>query len=326
MKKLLVIMLVVGIWFPALAQQSQSLFEQLTEKYAEQDGFSASMLTSDMFDLYLKKKNVDETSEVADALNTLDNILVVSQSNMTGSRWVSGYFNQNEKPEKSSKEGEKDNAKLMHKEMLNYYKANGYSLLKTEKRMGEDVKVYLKKAHEKVTALALVTNSSVSTNLVELQGDDIDLANVASLSKAMNLRGLENLYKLDNSSSAFYGRALRNDYLNLSDERIEEMAARAREMAEQQKLSDEQIKEIEKRAQFEAQKQAEMAEKYREMAERYGRQPVFLSTPGDTNTIYYINGEVVKGDKVKQMLKDGEVEQIKKTDKDGKTVIEIKTK
>ncbi len=326
MKKLIIILLMIGIWVPALAQQSQSLFEQLTDKYAEQDGFSASMLTSDMFELYMKKKNVDESSEVADALNTLDNILVVSQSNLTGNlQWESAYFSQDKKPEKSPKAGEEDRTKMIHKEMLNYYKTNGYTLLKTEKRMGEDVKVYLKKSQERVTALALITNSSVSTNLVELQGDDIDLANVASLSKTMNLRGLENLYKLDNSSSAFYGMALPGG-MNWSDEQMEEMKLRAREMAEQHKLTDEQIKEIEKQAQFQAQKQAEMAEKYREMAERYGRQPIFLSTPGDTNTVYYIDGKVVKGDKVKQMLKDGEVEQIKKTEKDGKTVIEIKTK
>jgi len=327
MKKLIVIMLMIGIWIPALAQQSQSLFEKLTDKYAEKDGFSASMLTSDMFDLYMKKKNVDESSEVADALKTLDNILVVSQSNLAvNAQWVSGFYNQEEKKEKSPKNEEEDNVGLIHKEMLNYYKTNGYTLLKTEKRMGEDVKVYLKKNQERITALALITNSSVSTNLVELQGDDIDLANVASLSKTMNLRGLENLYKLDNSNSAFYGRSLPSGHMNWSDEQVEEMKARALEMAEQHKLSDEQIKEIEKQAQFQAQKQAEMAEKYREMAERYGRQPIFLTTPGDTNTVYYIDGKEVKGDKVKQMLQEGGVEQIKKTEKDGKTVIEIKTK
>ena len=114
---------------------------------------SASMLTSDMFDLYMKKKNVDESSEVADALKTLDNILVVSQSNLAvNAQWVSGFYNQEEKKEKSPKNEEEDNVGLIHKEMLNYYKTNGYTLLKTEKRMGEDVKVYLKKNQERITA------------------------------------------------------------------------------------------------------------------------------------------------------------------------------
>ncbi|HYQ58285.1 MAG TPA: hypothetical protein VEP89_13170, partial [Draconibacterium sp.] len=73
-------------------------------------------------------------------------------------------------------------------------------------------------------------------------------------------------------------------------------------------------------------KQLEMIEKQREMAEKYGRQPIFLSTPGDTNTVYYIDGKKVKSDEVKELLKNNEVEQIEKTDDDGKTVIKIKTK
>lgn len=321
MKKLIVIMLVVGIWFPALAQQSEELFSTLTEKYADQDGFSASMLTNDMFELYLRKKNVEEGSEVAEVLKNLDNILVVSQSKF-GVNVEEDFFNGNKTPKT-----EKSNLDEVHKEILAHYKNSGFSLLKTEKRMGEDVKVYLRKDNGKIASMALITNSSSSTNLVEINGD-IDLVNVASLSKAMNLKGLENLYKIDNSSHGFIsGAEMWRNYHELDEERIAEMEARAREMAEKHaKLSEEQIKQIEKQAQAQAQKQREMFEKQRQMAEIYGRQPIFLSTPGDTNTVYYIDGKVVESDEVKAMLKDGEVKQITKTEKDGKTIIKIKTK
>ncbi len=69
-------------------------------------------------------------------------------------------------------------------------------MFKTEKRMGEDVKVFLKKNQDKIKSLALITNSSASTNLVELNGD-IDLSTVAELNNTLNLRGLENLYKIN---------------------------------------------------------------------------------------------------------------------------------
>ena len=81
-------MLVVFFSLPALAQKTNDLFSQLTEKYADKDGFSASQLTSDMFDLYIKKKKVDEPSPVFEALKNLDNIMVVSQSNINNVNWI----------------------------------------------------------------------------------------------------------------------------------------------------------------------------------------------------------------------------------------------
>lgn len=318
MKKLVVFVLMMGIIFPVLAQQSQSLFEQLTEKYANQDGFSASMLSSDMFDLYLKKKNIDENSELAKALESLDNILVISQ-NRFGS--AEAAFFDGEKPGKKEKSDEPE----LFEDIIKHYKQNGYTLLKTEKRMGEEVKVYLQRNDGLITALALITNSSRSTSLVELDGD-IDLANVADLNKALNLRGLENLYKIDNSAPGYFAGAGNFPGFEFDEARLAEIEARAREMAETASLSEEQIAKIEKQAQMQFEKQRELAEKQRELAEKYGRQPIFLTTPGDTNTVYYIDGKKVKSDKVKELLKNNEVERIEKTDENGKTVIKIETK
>ena len=326
MKNLILLMLVTILSLPTLAQQIQSnnLFEQLTEKHADKDGFSASQISSDMFDLYLKKKNIEKDSPVSEALENLDNILVVSFSKFGRSaELVSGGYIRADDPD--LKESEKNNA--LHNQILGYYKSGNYTLLKTEKRMGEDVKVYLKKNAGLVESLALITNSSVSTNLVELQGD-IDLKTISELNQALNLRGLENLYKIDNNSASTYGFSTgRRAYY--SDERIEEVVARQREMAERQHdLSDEQ------RAKFEAQtnqmveKQLQMAEKYREMAEKYQREPIFLSYPGDTNMVYFLDGKKVKAKKIKDIDKDKieSIEVIKSENKDDKTTIRIKTK
>jgi hypothetical protein len=327
MKQLLIFLIMLTFSLPGLAQRGNNLFEQLTEKYAENDGFSASQISNEMFDLYLKKRNIDEDSPVYEALKRLDNILVVSHSNFTGSRRIVGFYSGEElKSEKADKD-ESDEAKEIHSEIIKHYKTSGYSMLKTEKRMGEDVKVYLKKSQDKIIALALVTNSSISTNLVELRGD-IDLKTVSELNKALNLRGLENLYKIDNSSQ--FGIYPSIGYSNDYYDRLEDMALRERERARERytELSEEQLQKIEQQAQIQAQKQMEMAEKYRQMAEQYGRQPIFLTTPGDTNTVYYIDGKKVKSAEVKEILKKDEVEQISKTrdDKDGKTVIRINTK
>jgi hypothetical protein len=304
---------------PVLAQNSGTFFEQLTNNYSGQEGFSASMITKDMFDLYLKKKNIDSESPAFEALKNLDKILVVSQSSLNSGYTVSSN---NEKEEK------KENALLkeeLHNTIQDHYKSGDYTLLKTEKRMGEEVKVYLRKSQEKVVSLAVLTNSSVNTALVELQGD-IDLTAVADLNKALNLRGLENLYKINsNSPAVFYGQNIAHVY---SKERVEEMVARQKELAERQQFfSEEQREKIEEQARVQAERQLEMAERYREMAERYRRQPIFLNYPGDS-TIYYLNGKKIDADEIKGLNKeDIKSIEINKSEKDGdKTTIRIKTK
>jgi len=326
--KRIILLLLVGVFsLPTMAQQSQNLFEQLTEKYADKDGFSASQISSELFDLYLKKKNIDEESPVSDALKNLNNILVISQSNLAGVSYKnSGYYvlGSDETDKNSETETEQNQ---LHSEIISHYKNNNYSLLKTEKRMGEDVKVYLKKANDKIEALALITSSSASTNLVELQGN-IDLKTVSELNRALNLRGLENLYKIDNSSSAFYGISSARIGA-LTNEKIEELVARQREMAEKQHdLSDEQRAKYDEQAKQMAEKQMQMAEKYREMAEKYQREPIFLNYPGDTNTVYILDGKKVKVKRIKEIEKDKieKIEVIKAEKKDDKTTIKITTK
>ena len=316
MKQFLLIAIAVIFSLPTLAQNTESFFEQLTNKYAEEDGFSASMITNDMFDLYLKKRNIEEESPVFDALKNLDKILVVSQSSFAGV--VADISTDDTKSETTSI--------LLHRTILDHYKNDGYSLLKTEKRMGEDVKVYLKKNQDKIESMALITSSSTSTNLVELQGD-IDLKTVSELGQALNLRGLENLYKIDNSN-AYWGRSA-GIGTYVSPERIEEMLARQREMAERQSvLTDEQRVQFEEQAKQMAQTQVQMVEKYRQMAERYQREPIFLSQPGDTNTVYNLDGKRVTAKEIKEIDKD-KIESVKiENDENGneKTTIRIKTK
>lgn len=313
MKQIIIILLVAVLTIPATAQQTKNLFDELTGKYADQEGFSASMLTRDMFDLYIKKRNLDETSPVFDALKKLDYITVIAQSKFFTEALLAGTVKPNS-----------ENKNVIHETILEHYRKNGYTLFKTEKRLGEDVKVFLMKNQDKIVSLALVTNSESSTNLVELQGD-IDLKTVAELNKAMNLKGLENLYKLDNNNSGVYGISGNIIF----PERIEELAARQREMFERQTfITDEQRAAIEDQARASAEKQMQMAEKYREMAEKYGREPIFLNYPGDTNTVYYIDGKKVKAKEIKDLDK-GKIEsvEIKKPEKvNDKTTIRIKTK
>ena len=284
--------------FPGWAQKD--LFGNLTAKYADTDGFSASKISSDMFDLYIKSRNIDENSPVYHALKNLDNILVVSLSGFTPRRG-----------ENPGSELQNADIKAIHQEILKHYENNNYTLFKTEKQMGEEVKVFLKKGRDKIESLALVTNSDRTTNLVELQGKDIDLSTVSELNKALNLRGLENLYKINNTAALGF-------YVPVpdvpSEEHIREIVEKQRELIEKQRhLTDEQRQKVEKQAREMAQKQREMAEMYREMAEKYRRQPIFLSAPGDS-VEYYIDGKKVDFEEVRKINTDNiETVEVNKT-------------
>ncbi len=315
MKHLIIILLLV-VTFAASAQKQPLFFQELTDKYASTEGFSASLISSDMFDIYIKRKDIDEKSPVFETLKRLDNILVASQSTY----------------------GQKKDADIsgIHTEILEHYKKENFTLFKTEKRMGEDVKVFLKKAAGEVSTLALITASTVSVNLIEMNGV-INLANLGELSRALNIRGLENLYKIKGSSSygSFDGAYILPDFdardYNSDDfftgEPYLELNEHLDALKDQKLFSEDQREKFEQQSKEMAARQAEMAEKYREMAEKYKRQPIFLSYPGDTSTIYYIDGKKVKSEAVKKLDKDKiESIEINKSDKKNQSTVKIKTK
>ena len=321
MKKIGLYVLVFLICLPAFAQKTENFFEQLTDKYSDKDGFSASMITKDMFDLYLKKKNVDSESAVFEAIKNLDKIMVVSLGNLNVG-FITGTGIISEKPEKEKEEQKNE----LLETILDHYKTGGYTLLKTEKRMGEEVKVFLRKNQEKIESLAVLSNSNANTSLVELQGD-INLTAVADLSKAFNLRGLENLNKINNSSGSYYLGTTITGYA-LPQERLQEMADRQLEFAEkQQKLTEEQRAKFEEQTRITMEKQLEMAEKARELSEKYRREPIFLNYPGDSTT-YYVDGKKVEASEIKGLLEKGvkSIDIDKPDKKNEKTVIRIKTK
>ncbi|HNZ68435.1 MAG TPA: DUF4252 domain-containing protein [Prolixibacteraceae bacterium] len=277
-----------------LSLSGQDLFTNLTEKYSGREGFSATNLSRDMFDLYLKKKQVEPDSPVYETLKKLNNILVVSQSD-----YISG------------KTDDRAAAAVpeIHNAILAHYKNPSYTLFKTENRMGEDLKVYLKKSGEKVNALALVTASPTRVVLVELTGD-IDLANVSDLNKALNIRGLENLDRINSPSGShtlwrFYSdnnfplnedqrmqlQQLEEQMKSMKERGSEEIIIQRRELDERQWKMAERFREMADRYREYADRSREYAERSRELAERYGRHPIILSNPGDTNIVYIIDGK-----------------------------------
>lgn len=296
MKRIFIYLIAMLLVFPASAQ---SIFDELVKKYVDRDGFSAVQLTGDMFELYLRKKDIKPDDPVYSVLNDLEDMTVITQTSVDDS------------------DGVKND---MVSEIREYYQNNGYSLFKTEKTATRDLKIYLKKDDDEIQSMGLLTSNSFSVNLIEMNGN-IDLSKVATLNKALNIRGLEQLSVFDNQSSPdnfFFNYQYQSpDYRNfkLSEEQRakikeeslkaqQEMKARQKELMLQQK---------------------EMSERQKELFEKYQRFPLMISGPNAEDAEYYIDDKKVTLDEIREIAPDN-VESIKviKKDNDKKTPSEIR--
>jgi len=309
MKKLIVIITAVILMMPVFGQE---LFQTMVDKYSDKEGFSAVQLTKDMFDIYLKKKNIDEKDPVYAVVDKLNNILVITQT----------------------KVDEKENSlKPIQTEILEYYKKNGLSLFKTEKNGDNDLKIFVKKENEKVSSLGLVNLTELTLTLIEINGS-IDMASIASLSRAFNIRGLEALRRIDESSN-YYGNSTSNSVFVVgSDNKIYSYSYDFPELRIPS-LSAEKRKELEMNSKKELEKlKANQAEWFQyedgmkkkiELNKKYNRVPIIVSGDMD-NAEYFINGKKVDKDEFRKLQPD-QIERVEATntdDKDGKTKCVVK--
>lgn len=294
------ILIVLALLFIRPAS-GQKLFDVLVDKYSSKDGFSAVQLSQDMFELYLKKKNIKENDPVYQVIDNLENILVITQLRDAG------------------KENE---LKSVQEEILSFYKKEGMDLFKTEKKSGSDLKIYIDKGDEGVSRLGLINLTDLSLTLIEINGL-IDLANIASLGQAFNIRGLDNLRKIDDSGNYFYSSDFSN--FTIPDIRIELSEERRKEIEKSIERAQAEVKA----RQFEMQaKQKEHIDQQKATYDKYKRFPILLSS-GNEDAEYYINGKKADKSQVKELdpekIEKMEVIQEKKNDKSVK-VLKITTK
>ncbi|HKJ41541.1 MAG TPA: DUF4252 domain-containing protein [Sunxiuqinia sp.] len=299
MKRIVIYLMAMLLVLPATAQ---SLFSELVKKYVDQEGFSAVQITDDMFDLYLKKKDIKPDDPVYNVLNDLKNMTVITQT----------YTDDNEKV----KDG-------LVKEIRDYYQNNGYSLFKTEKTAERDLKIYLKKNGENISSMGLLTSNSFSVNLIEMNGK-IDLSNVATLNKVLNIRGLEQLQVFDNHSAPdnfYFNYQYRVPKVpNVPGYKLsEEEQAKIRE--EVQKAQEDM--KVHQKEMFIRQK--EMGERQKELFEKYQRFPIMITGPNSENADYYVDGKKVTLDELREINPDS-VQSIKviKKDEDKKASSQIR--
>ena len=160
-----------------LSAQVKSSVEKLFDQYAGQDGYTTVYISKYMFDMFrtASEKNQADKDEMERVLSKLDGIKILV---------------------KEADSLHPDAGINFYKELMKELPVKEYKELMVIKEHGTDVKFLVKENDDRISELLLVTGGPKENVLISITGD-IDLKSISSLSKAMNIEGMENLDKIN---------------------------------------------------------------------------------------------------------------------------------
>ena len=161
---------------------AQSPTDNLFEKYGAKDGFTTVHVTKELFSLFadVAEESTDpETKELKEVINGLEYIRVL-------------MYDSND-----STEGKKGDPAVLQdfKKQLNDVQLKNFTELMTVKESGETVKFMIRKEGKIIKELLLLINQKDEAGFISISGN-INLKSIAKLSKSMNIKGMENLERI----------------------------------------------------------------------------------------------------------------------------------
>jgi hypothetical protein len=172
MKKLVVLTWLI-LWVAPAFTQNYAI-DKLFEKYSGKEGYTSVVISSKMFDLFSEMQTDDP--EFQNVIKGLKSIKILA----TDETW---------------KEQGKVN---FYNEIINELPMSQYEELMVVKEKDQDVKFLVREEGGQIVELLLIVGGTEENALISIQGI-IDLKSISKLSKAMNIEGLENLEKIDES-------------------------------------------------------------------------------------------------------------------------------
>ena len=166
-----IIMMAGNAW----AQSSPT--DAMFETYGSKEGFTTVQVAKELFSMFaeISKESTDaEIKELESVLNKLDYIRVLMYDTQTKKGDIYNQFRKD----------------------LDGIKLQGFTELMIVKESGNEFKFMVKKAGSgKISELLLLIRGAKESGFVSITGD-IDMKSIAKLSKSMNIKGLENLDKI----------------------------------------------------------------------------------------------------------------------------------
>lgn len=168
MKRLILLMLLSFVMFGVNAQNSA--VDKLFEKYSGKEGYTSILISKYMFSLF-SDVNPDN-KEFNDLVGKLNSIKILSSDSTNKNEGINFY-----------------------KEIMSELSIKDYKELMVVKEKNQETKFLVKEANGNIVELLLVVGGKTNNTLICIQGD-INLKNIAKLSKSMKIDGLENLEKI----------------------------------------------------------------------------------------------------------------------------------
>lgn len=200
----LIVLLIASLFIPFCAKAQLG---KLMAKYHGKECVTVTQLDKNLYGLYKKKNIPPEAENLLKKLKEV-NILTLDLNNCN--------------------ENMAEEINVRFKSVLE--NPEKYKLIKSHSENSEKQWIYAHSDQDKVRDLVVWNQTPRRMDIIELKGD-IDTENIALLSKALNIKGLNSLSAL-NSENEHYNHYLRSfDYDNMADmsRQMREMAQRMRE-------------------------------------------------------------------------------------------------
>ena len=168
MKRLILLMFLSLVMIGVKGQNSA--VDKLFDKYSGKDGYTSILISKYMFSLF-SDVNPDN-KEFNDLVGKLNSIKILSSDSTNNNEGVNFY-----------------------KEIMSELPIKDYKELMVVKEKNQETRFLVKENNGNIVELLLVVGGKSSNVLICIQGD-INLKNIAKLSKSMKIDGLENLEKI----------------------------------------------------------------------------------------------------------------------------------
>ncbi len=164
----------VAVLLTASVWAQENVADQLFEKYAGRDGFTTVHITKGMFNLVSQLDSEDK--DAAALMNGLESVNILAMDNDQNGNTGVDFYN----------------------EVVRDLPVKGYDELMAVQGKDEKVKIVARTEAGYIRELLLLVGGKDDNAMIDIRGI-IDMKQIAELSKAIHVSGMEELQKLDDS-------------------------------------------------------------------------------------------------------------------------------
>lgn len=169
MKKIIVVAILMIV---ATGLNAQDAISKFFSKYQSDESFTQVTISSKMFGLFTNMEaDTKEDKEVLDAISKLKGLRILMKENTS-------------------------DARTLYKEAFGLIPVKEFEELMSVRDKDRDMKFYIKESGGKISELVMVMGGTKDFMIMSLFGE-IDLRQVSRIGKKMDVKGLENLEKID---------------------------------------------------------------------------------------------------------------------------------